>query len=58
MIWAAIGPILGGVLVQGFGYGSLGVAAVAIAAVAVFLFSNVHAPRAPILDARDERKAA
>jgi predicted MFS family arabinose efflux permease len=58
MIGAAIGPILGGVLVQGFGYGSLGVAAVAIAAVAVFLFSNVHAPRAPILDARDERKAA
>ena len=58
MIGAAIGPILGGVLVQGFGYGSLGVAAVAIAAVAVFLFSNVHAPRAPVLNARDQRKAA
>ena len=58
MIGAAIGPILGGVLVQGFGYGNLGVAAVAIAAVAVFLFSNVHAPRAPVLNARDQRKAA
>ena len=40
MIGAAIGPILGGVLVQSFGYGSLGVTAVVIAAVAVFLFSN------------------
>ena len=58
MIGAAIGPILGGVLVQSFGYGSLGVAAVVIAAVAVFLFSNVHAPHAPILNARDQRKAA
>ena len=58
MIGAAIGPILGGVLVQSFGYGSLGVAAVVIAAVAVFLFSKVHAPHAPILDARDQRKAA
>ena len=40
MIGAAIGPILGGALVQGFGYGALGVAAVVIAAIAVFLFSQ------------------
>ena len=58
MIGAAIGPILGGVLVQGFGYGSLGAAAVIIAAVAIFLFSNVHAPDTGILDARNARKAA
>jgi predicted MFS family arabinose efflux permease len=58
MIGAAIGPILGGVFVQGFGYGSLGAAAVIIAAVAIFLFSNVHAPDTGILDARTARKAA
>ena len=58
MTGGAVGPILGGLLVQGFGYGSLGAAAVVIAAIAVFLFSKVHAPHAPILNAREERKAA
>jgi len=42
MIGAAVGPILGGTLVQSFGYGSLGIAAVVIAAIAVILFSRVH----------------
>ncbi|MBV8105530.1 MAG: MFS transporter [Hyphomicrobiales bacterium] len=51
MIGAAVGPILGGTLVQSFGYGSLGVAAVVIAAVAFALFSKVHAPHAPLVDA-------
>jgi predicted MFS family arabinose efflux permease len=41
MIGAAIGPVLGGTLVQAFGYGSLGAAAVSIAAVAVFCFSRI-----------------
>jgi predicted MFS family arabinose efflux permease len=49
MIGAAIGPILGGTLVGTFGSGSLGVAAAAIAIVAVGLFSRVHAPLAPAL---------
>jgi predicted MFS family arabinose efflux permease len=47
MIGAAIGPILGGTLVQAFGYGGLGVAAIVVAIVAVALFSRVHAPSAP-----------
>ena len=41
MIGAAIGPILGGTLVKVFGYGSLGAAALVIAAVAVFCFSRI-----------------
>ena len=48
MIGAAIGPILGGVLVQAFGYPALGGAAVIIAAGAVTLFLRVHAPSTPI----------
>lgn len=44
MIGAAIGPILGGVLVQAFGYHALGMAAVIIAAAAFVLFSRVQAP--------------
>ena len=44
MIGAAIGPILGGTLVQVLGYPSLGVAAVVIAGCAVALFARVHAP--------------
>jgi len=44
MIGAAIGPILGGTLVQFFGYPSLGVAAVAISAGAVILYSRVQTP--------------
>ena len=58
MIGAAVGPILGGTLVQGFGYGSLGVAAVIVAAIAVFLFSKVHAPHVPILNAPHKPKGA
>jgi predicted MFS family arabinose efflux permease len=56
MIGAAIGPILGGVLVQSFGYPALGVAAVFIAAVAFTLFSKVHAPDAPVLAPRAARE--
>lgn len=41
MVGAAIGPILGGTLVKAFGYGSLGLAALAIGAVAVFSFSRI-----------------
>ncbi len=47
MTGAAIGPILGGTLVKLSGYGSLGVAAVAIAAIAIFCFSRL-APRTRI----------
>lgn len=43
MVGAAIGPILGGTLVKAFGYGSLGAAALAIGAVAVFSFSRIPA---------------
>jgi len=48
MIGAAIGPILGGTLVQAFGYGGLGIAALVIAIAAVGLFSRVHAPNAAL----------
>jgi len=41
MIGAAIGPVLGGTLVKAFDYGSLGAAALSIAAVAVFCFSRI-----------------
>lgn len=41
MAGAAIGPVLGGTLVKSFGYGSLGAAALAIGAVAVFAFSRI-----------------
>ncbi len=46
MIGAAIGPILGGTLVKAFGYGSLGAAALAIGAIAVFCFSRI--PSTPV----------
>lgn len=42
MIGAGIGPILGGSLVKGFGYESLGLAAICIAILATFCFSRVH----------------
>jgi predicted MFS family arabinose efflux permease len=45
MVGAAIGPILGGTLVKAFGYGSLGVAALAIGALAVACFARI--PSAP-----------
>ncbi len=44
IIGSAIGPILGGALVQFIGYPALGAAAVVIAIVAFALFSRVHAP--------------
>jgi predicted MFS family arabinose efflux permease len=43
MTGAAIGPILGGTLVKFFGYGSLALAAAAIAALAVLCFSRLPA---------------
>lgn len=46
MIGAAIGPILGGTLVKAHGYGSLGLAALFIAALAVFCFSRIPAQTA------------
>ncbi|MBN3786501.1 MFS transporter [Burkholderia sp. Ac-20353] len=42
MTGAAIGPVLGGTLVKQSGYGSLGIAAVLIAAAAVFCFSRLE----------------
>jgi predicted MFS family arabinose efflux permease len=42
MTGAAIGPILGGTLVQSFGYQALGIGAVAISLAAIGLFSRVH----------------
>ncbi|WP_257165211.1 MFS transporter [Bradyrhizobium sp. SRS-191] len=45
MIGAAIGPILGGTLVQLFGYPALGLGAVVISSVAVVMFSRVFAAR-------------
>ena len=55
MIGAAIGPILGGTLVKGMGYGSLGLAAVVVAAVAVFCFSRI--PSSAADDVRQEALA-
>lgn len=42
MFGAAIGPILGGTLVKTLGYGSLGVAALVIDALAVIAFARIH----------------
>jgi predicted MFS family arabinose efflux permease len=44
MFGAAIGPVLGGTLVKDFGYGALSVAALVIAALAVFCFSCIPQP--------------
>jgi predicted MFS family arabinose efflux permease len=41
MTGAAIGPVLGGTLVKGFGYGALAVAAAVIAALALLCFSRL-----------------
>jgi predicted MFS family arabinose efflux permease len=41
MIGAAIGPVLGGILVQSFGYASLGPVAIVLGAVAVMCFSRL-----------------
>ncbi|GAB9145847.1 MFS transporter [Bradyrhizobium diazoefficiens] len=48
MIGAAVGPILGGTLVQSFGYQALGLGAIAISSVAVLLFSRVFATSAGV----------
>lgn len=48
MIGAAVGPILGGTLVQSFGYHALGLGAILISAVAVLLFSKVFAASADV----------
>ncbi|WP_456776880.1 MFS transporter [Bradyrhizobium sp. USDA 4369] len=45
MIGAAIGPILGGTLVQLFGYPALGLGAVIISSIAAVMFSRVFAAR-------------
>jgi predicted MFS family arabinose efflux permease len=55
MIGAAIGPILGGTLVQALGYGSLGAAALATGAIAVFCFSRI--PPASAVAMRQELAA-
>ncbi len=47
MIGSAIGPVLGGTLVNAFGYGGIAVAAVLIDLVAIVLFSRVIATRRP-----------
>ena len=43
MVGAAIGPVLGGTLVKGFGYGSLSVVVLVIAALALACFSRLPA---------------
>ena len=45
MIGAASGPVIAGTLVQDFGYGSLGISAIVLAALAVLCFARVRAPR-------------
>jgi predicted MFS family arabinose efflux permease len=45
MIGAAIGPVLGGTLVQTFGYSSLGVTALILDAVALLCFLKTAAPK-------------
>jgi len=44
MAGAAIGPLLGGTIVKAAGYGSLALAAAALAAIAVFCFSRLPTP--------------
>jgi predicted MFS family arabinose efflux permease len=41
MIGAAIGPVLGGILVQSFGYASLGPVALVLGSLAVLCFSRL-----------------
>jgi predicted MFS family arabinose efflux permease len=48
MVGAAIGPILGGTLVKTAGYGSLGIAAGIIAAVAVSCFARIPSTPAAV----------
>lgn len=58
MVGSAVGPILGGTLVKSFGYGSLGVGAVVFAAIAVGLFSRVHATHARLAPVAEDPKIA
>lgn len=51
MVGAAIGPILGGTLIKLLGYGSLGVAALVMAAVAVSCFSCIPSAQRNVLKA-------
>jgi predicted MFS family arabinose efflux permease len=51
MIGAAIGPVLGGTLVKVSGYGAIGIAAVALAACAVWCFTHLPAQPAPVVPA-------
>jgi predicted MFS family arabinose efflux permease len=53
MIGAASGPVIAGTLVQAFGYGSLGFAAVVVATVAVLCFSRAAAPQPRAIPACD-----
>ncbi|WP_085316825.1 MFS transporter [Derxia lacustris] len=48
MTGAAVGPILGGTLIKSFGYASVGLAAVAIGAVAVVCYSRLRRVPAPV----------
>jgi predicted MFS family arabinose efflux permease len=48
MIGSAIGPVLGGTLVKAFGYGGLGLVALLIDGLAIFLFSRVMPAAAPV----------
>ncbi len=48
MVGAAIGPVLGGTLVKGAGYGMLGAAAVVIGCVAVFCFAQAGRRRVAV----------
>jgi predicted MFS family arabinose efflux permease len=57
MVGAAVGPVLGGTLVKGYGYGVLSLAAAAVAVVAVACFSRL--PRQPAgLPAHPQKAAA
>lgn len=49
MIGAAIGPVLGGTLIQSFGYTSLGLAALVLGSVAVLCFSRLPRQDANVL---------
>ncbi|MBT0569737.1 MFS transporter [Curvibacter sp. CHRR-16] len=52
MFGAAIGPILGGTLVKVLGYGSLGVAALVIDALAMLAFARIHRVRPAVTPAQ------
>jgi predicted MFS family arabinose efflux permease len=44
MVGAALGPVLGGTLVKAVGYGGLGLAALLVDALAVWLFLRMTQP--------------